>query len=447
MGGHTNNKWGYVVCFGTIITFVAGIGHVNSFGLIYNDFINETHSTAKSLTAAHGVFAVMLAIGGLILNLVSKKHSLRFGGFLGAATFTVGSITTIFISSTNQLPLTFGVLQGIGFGMMVPVCYATMNYYFDKKRRTTVMSVCKAVQGIILMGYPQLLRQFISMYGFRGTLLIISGISFHTVPGMAIMKTDEKLVKITAANGNDVEGNASELKNKENVKLLNLAEIEVTKDDTRSNANKIRSQIAEFFNLKVLRDPIFFNICLGQSFVNFSDITFFVFQPMLLFQYGYEKSEVATCISVCAGADVAGRCALALLSSLIPVNTRLLFYITTLLTLVTRLVVLQITSFAWVCVVTGALGVLRACLHVASPLVVANHVSHADFPGAYALFMLSTGVVNVLCAPLIGVLKDVYSDYVPAFYALAACCAPCLVFWPIEYLVRRHGSSPSSSSS
>lgn len=43
---------------------IAGIGHVNSFGLIYNDFINETHCTAKSLTSAHGVFAIMLAIGG-----------------------------------------------------------------------------------------------------------------------------------------------------------------------------------------------------------------------------------------------------------------------------------------------------------------------------------------------------------------------------------------------
>lgn len=46
---------------------VAGIGHVNSFGLIYNDFMNDTKSTAKSLTTAHGVFAIMLAIGGIEL--------------------------------------------------------------------------------------------------------------------------------------------------------------------------------------------------------------------------------------------------------------------------------------------------------------------------------------------------------------------------------------------
>ncbi|XP_073958265.1 monocarboxylate transporter 1-like isoform X2 [Choristoneura fumiferana] len=377
----------------------------------------------------------MLAIGGLILNLLSKKHSLRLGGFVGAITFTVGSFSTIFISNTNQLPVTFGILQGIGFGMMVPVCYSAMNYYFVKKR-TTVMSVCKALQGLILMGYPQLLRQILSSYGFRGTLLIISGISIHTIPGMAIMRTNERSQVMIKRTANDVENAENK---EENVKLMNVRDNDVAPAVTREiDTSKIRTKIAEVLNLKVLKDPIFVNICVGQSFVNFSDITFFVFQPMLLFQYGYDKSEVATCISICAGADVAGRCALALLSSVIPINTRLLYYVATLLTFIARLVVLQIRSFSWMCVVLGVLGVLRAWLHVASPLIVSNQVKHADFPGAYAVFMLSTGVVNVLCAPVIGLLKDELLDYGPAFYALVACCAPCLLFWPVEYILKRN---------
>ena len=52
--------------------------------------------------------------------------------------------------------------------------------------------------------------------------------------------------------------------------------------------------------------------------------------------------------------------------------------------------------------VTGALGVLRAWLHVASPLLISNHVPHEDFPGAYALAMLAAGTVNVTFSPLIG---------------------------------------------
>lgn len=126
-------------------------------------------------------------ISGILLNIVTKKLSLRLGGLIGSLIFVTGSLATIFITNINQLTLTFGLLQGIGFGIMVPVCYATINYYFYEKR-TTAMSMCKAIQGIIQMIYPQLLKIILNIYGFRGTLLIISGISMNTVAGMVFMK-------------------------------------------------------------------------------------------------------------------------------------------------------------------------------------------------------------------------------------------------------------------
>ncbi|CAK1602347.1 unnamed protein product [Parnassius mnemosyne] len=426
-----NNTWGYIVCFGIVITFIAGIGHVNSFGLIYNDFIIDTNSTAKSLTTAHGVFAIMLAIGGLILNIMLKNYSLRLSGCLGAVLYSTGSILTIFITNTNQLPITFGGLQGIGFGMMVPVCYSSLNYYFVRNR-TQVMSIIKAIQGFALIWYPQLIKMLMSNYGFRGTLLIISGASFHTFPGMIVMKTSAKSTKVfkTARNVNG--------KIEENVDLLTIengktiVDSKVNGKSRKIKIDKMRKELLKLINMKVLKDPVFCNICIGQSFVNFSDLTFFILQPILLFQYGYTKTQVATCISISAGADVTGRCVLAIISGIVPINTRLLYYIATLFTLLVRIIMLQVRQFVFVAVVTAALGVLRAFLHVASPLVVSDYVSHQDFPGAYALNMLAAGLVNVIFAPFIGLVKDVYEDYVPAFYALIVCCLPCLLFWPVE---------------
>ncbi|XP_013175866.1 PREDICTED: monocarboxylate transporter 1-like [Papilio xuthus] len=329
-----NNIWGYIVGFGTIITFIAGIGHVNSFGLIYNDFIIETNSTAKSLTTAHGVFAIMLAIGGLFLNMIIKKRSLRFGGLLGALIFSIGSLLTILITNTNQLPLTFGTLQGVGFGMMVPVCYSTLNYYYVK-RRTQVMSVIKALQGFILMWYPQLIKLFMTEYGFRGTLLIISGISLHGIPGMAVMRT-KPLRNFRTAKDAKNDGEQEDLLNVENGKLnvLKLNEKNLTDEEDKSKIKEIRHELLKLLNIKVLKDPVFCNICVGQSFVSFSDLTFFILLPMLLFQYEYTSSQVATCISITAAADVAGRCILAVISSIININTRVLYYIATVFTLI-----------------------------------------------------------------------------------------------------------------
>lgn len=130
---------------------------------------------------------------------MSKIFSLRFGGFIGAGIFFLGSSLTIFITNINQLPFTFGVLQGIGFGIMVPVSYSTLNFYFIRKR-TTVMSICKTIQGFVLMWYPQLIRRVIVHYGFRGTLLVISAISLHTIPGMAVMVKNNNKIRNVAAS-------------------------------------------------------------------------------------------------------------------------------------------------------------------------------------------------------------------------------------------------------
>lgn len=120
--------------------------------------------------------------------MITKRCSLRSGGLIGAIIMSTGSFVTVFISSTSQLPFTFGVLQGVGFGMIVPVCYSTFNHYFVRKR-TQVMSLIKATQGTILIFYPQLIKVFLSRYGFRSTLLLISGISLHIFPGVIAMNT------------------------------------------------------------------------------------------------------------------------------------------------------------------------------------------------------------------------------------------------------------------
>lgn len=191
----------------------------------------------------------------------------------------------------------------------------------------------------------------------------------------------------------------------------------------------------EVLNFKIFKDIIYCNICTGMSFVSFSDLTFFMLQPMLLFQYGYNKTDIATCISIGAAADLIGRCVLALVSNFVQINTRLLFYTATFCTFLIRIAILQTSQFIWMATMTSALGILRAWLHVTTPLLISNHVSHEDFPGAYAMAMLAGGVVNVALSPLIGLLKDVYGDYVPAFYTLTMCCIPCLILWPIEFAI------------
>lgn len=71
----------------------------------------------------------------------------------------------------------------------------------------------------------------------------------------------------------------------------------------------------------------FFKIYLSSK-----EFCVYVCFPLFIFQ-----TQVATCISITAAADVAGRCILAVISSIVDINTRLLYYIATALTLIVRI--------------------------------------------------------------------------------------------------------------
>lgn len=59
-----------------------------------------------------------------------------------------------------------------------------------------------------------------------------------------------------------------------------------------------------FFDLDLLRDPIYVNLMLGVTFANFAEINFALLTPFILGEYGFAKIEVATVMSVLAGVDV-----------------------------------------------------------------------------------------------------------------------------------------------
>lgn len=117
-----------------------------------------------------------------------------------------GSLMTIFVTSVEQLMITFSVFQGrkyykedkiqvliqkslhsgAGFGFMIPVAYTTFNHYFIDKR-VLMMSVAQSLIGVGTMFYPILVQFLMDKYGFRGSMAVISAFNAHAIFGMLVM--------------------------------------------------------------------------------------------------------------------------------------------------------------------------------------------------------------------------------------------------------------------
>ncbi|XP_034839123.1 monocarboxylate transporter 9-like [Maniola hyperantus] len=519
--------WGYAVCVGLSVIFIAGTAHQPVFGFIYNDFLDELGVGTGAVTVVYGVFQVTLAIAGFSSNIVLKKLSLRQVGLIGAFIYTLASFLAIFVTTTTQLIITNGFLQGLGMGLLIPVSYTSFNSYFTRKK-VLYLSLCKASIGMITMVYPLFIKFTITEYGFRGTLAILCAISAHSIFGALVMhpvqwhmvkrmKSCEKIVLIPPTPACDEdndkfdflksnitkqetksvqnlytknctgchkesgllfipkltdsrrlsipvvlipsENSSSKFNSHDNVYMENL--YKAASVSSLGNFGSIAAEpmpiiknkegkwqtVAEYLDLTLLKDLIYDNIIFGMAMTFFADLTFFTLEPLFLDKNHLSKAEIANIIAVGGATDMSARLLLGVSGQFFRMNSRYMFYAGALFAAVFRLVFIQFTTYIPLLILTGILGALRSLVHIAQPIVMADHVPIERYPPAYGLYMLLAGALSLSVGPMIGFIRDYTGSYAIAFVMLAICNFCCVVPWTFEAIIlfiKRRQRSPQT---
>lgn len=83
-----------------------------SFGLMFNDFLISLGEETSAVTIITGCFFCALSFAGLFTSTLFKKFSIRTVGLIGGFMYFFGSLMTIFVTSVEQLMITFSVFQG-----------------------------------------------------------------------------------------------------------------------------------------------------------------------------------------------------------------------------------------------------------------------------------------------------------------------------------------------
>lgn len=179
-----------------------------SFGLMFGDFLSSLNEETSAIALITSCYFSALSFAGLFTNSLFRKFSIRSVGVAGGALYFIGSLMTVFVTSVNQLLVAFSIIQGAGFGLMIPAAYTTFNAYFVEKR-VMMMSIAQTLIGVGTMGYPIMVQILMDLYGFRGCMAVIAAVNGHAILGMMVMHPVQwhmKEIRITTvANGDDEE--------------------------------------------------------------------------------------------------------------------------------------------------------------------------------------------------------------------------------------------------
>ncbi|XP_062140244.1 monocarboxylate transporter 7 [Drosophila sulfurigaster albostrigata] len=182
--------WGILVCIGMAFPFISGLSSLPSFGLVFGDFLKSIGAETSSIAIITSTFFCAMSFAGLFSGSLFRKYGMRRMGLVGGGLYCLGTALQVFATSTLDLLLTFSLLQGVGFGLIVPTCYTTFNNYFVLNR-VMWMGFAQTLIGLGAMAYPIAMQKLLEWYGFRGCLLVLTGINAHAVLGMLLMQPVE----------------------------------------------------------------------------------------------------------------------------------------------------------------------------------------------------------------------------------------------------------------
>ncbi|PNF41759.1 hypothetical protein B7P43_G03446 [Cryptotermes secundus] len=182
--------WGWMVAFGMALMFISTSGHYLSFVPLFSGILEQLGEQTTGATIIMTALTASVNFTGLVTNRLLRTMSYRVVAMLGAFLFALGMLLTVFAQSMVHIVVTYSIIAGIGMGLVAPSSYLAINSYFVS-RRGLAMGFCQAGIGLGFIVVPYLVEAMLHSYGFRGTMLLLAGISFNSFVGALLYQPVE----------------------------------------------------------------------------------------------------------------------------------------------------------------------------------------------------------------------------------------------------------------
>ena len=168
-----------IVVSAFMINFISD-GISFSFGILYSELL-DYFGESKSLTSWVGsLFYGVCLMGGPLASALATKFGCQRVLIGGAFVACSGMFISAFATDVRMLIVSFGVVTGFGMSMGYVTSLVMVSFYFEDRRSlATGLSVCGS--GIGTFVFAPMTEMLIDAYGWRGTMIIWSGITLNLV--------------------------------------------------------------------------------------------------------------------------------------------------------------------------------------------------------------------------------------------------------------------------
>ncbi|XP_012259548.2 monocarboxylate transporter 12-B [Athalia rosae] len=251
--------WGWVIVFASFMIHIVADGVTYSFGIFYSEFLNYfKEGKGKTAWIASILVGITLCSGPISSSFVNK-YGCRPVTIAGSILAFACLLASVYAQNVLTMYFTIGIGTGLGFGLIYLPAIVSVTCYFEKYRSlATGIAVCGSGVGTFV--FSPLTESLISYFGWRGAMMIISGLVLHcTIFGalfrpleppkpkdipMIVIHSEKNgsLVKVVESNGIKKEENKEKYRS---VTSINQMKYSAVKTEDGEGGNNMRGALSQ----------------------------------------------------------------------------------------------------------------------------------------------------------------------------------------------------------
>ncbi|XP_072035493.1 monocarboxylate transporter 13-like [Amphiura filiformis] len=397
-----DNATSWVVLGAVTFSIFLEIGVVKSFSVllpaIKEQFETYTWVVGSAVAISHGWGSVIGLSASALVNKLGPRVCIMMCGLVS----TIGLI--ICACAPNALVLLLGLILTGFLYLQEIVAIGVIPEYFDKYYTTAVaVYLCGSGFGMILM--PLLTQLFLDIYGWRGALLLLSGLCLHSLPCGAMLYqniTEDKVPK-------------------EKTNLL----ISKTGSSNATDSSDIPdpSNTAKLFR-GIFCSPLLTNLSFNAQVLVPAIAWGYTFTGWLIYIVSFSLSNGTTMRE----ASIVGTCGgigLTAIRTILPplnkvINYKQLMHISSLISAFALALTITFNTFIGMCLMSVLFGTGHGILAVELYIAIKEITDEKEYLRAVAWVNLINGFAAIISGFMTGWLFDITGSFVASFGVLAA---------------------------
>ncbi|XP_017798007.1 PREDICTED: monocarboxylate transporter 13-like [Habropoda laboriosa] len=206
---------------------------------------------------------------------------------------------------------------------------------------------------------------------------------------------------------------------------------------SRTPFSKLEASTRQFFDLSVLRDPIYLVILISNSTSAISNTNFMILLPSYAISQGFDKNSSALLLSVVSALDLVGRISGASLSD-IDFVPKYYYFVGGLGTSGIALALLPMaTSYTMLSFFCALFGLSSGMYIGITTVILADMLGTEKLSSSYGISLFVNGVLQLIGPPICGVVFEEVGTYKPIFLTFGIILILGTALWAVVPLIKR----------